>query len=134
MNLRTLMSMTTDIKDSSFPPIGHWFRLIGNTVLIAPLADANEQVSAGGIVCVNHYHKTNLKFRVLAVGPGEWRKRKTRSGRTRTLNVWDAPDVKVGDCVLTRAELDSDVVKHSFDDGTGRLIIFSHGIMASYQS
>jgi|HubBroStandDraft_6_1064221.scaffolds.fasta_scaffold107012_5 co-chaperonin GroES (HSP10) len=105
-------------------------KLLGNTVLIEPMPDADLQTSASGLLLVNHYKKTNLKFRVLAVGPGAQRKRKhPRSGRERTVVAFDKPECAVGDCILTRAELDSDLVKHSFDDGTGRLIIYGHGVM-----
>jgi co-chaperonin GroES (HSP10) len=108
-------------------------RLLGNTVLIQRLADTNEQVSAGGIICVNHHRKTNLKFRVLAIGPGEQRRRMSRSGKLKTTAVFDKPQVEVGDCIITRAEMDDGIVKHSLDDGTGRLIIKSEGILASWK-
>lgn len=107
-------------------------RLIGNSVLIAPLADPDFQTSAGGIVCVNKYRKTNLKFRVLAVGPGEQRMKK-KNGFYKVLPAFDKPAVEVGDCIITRAELDDGIVKHSLDDGTGRLIIKSEGILASWK-
>ena len=106
---------------------------LGNTVLIEPLADPDFQVSAGGIVLVNKYKKSNLKFRVLAVGNGEQRKRKLRSGRLKTTAVFDKPEVEVGDCILCRADLDDGVTKHTFDDGTGRLIIHAWGIMAKWR-
>jgi co-chaperonin GroES (HSP10) len=106
-------------------------KLLGSTLLIEPLPDADEQVSEGGIICVNRYKKTNLKFRVLAVGPGEFRKRlrKDASGRFKTTKQFDAPEVAVGDCILSRCELDADAVKFSYDDGSGRLIIRADAAM-----
>ncbi len=107
-------------------------KLIGNTVLIAPLPDANEQMSAGGIIQVNRYQRSNLKFRVLAVGPGEQRRRLKRSGKRVLLDVWDKPEVEVGDCVITRALLDDGIIKEALDDGS--FIIYSQGILASFKA
>lgn len=107
-------------------------RLLGNVVLIEPLPDADMQQSASGLFLVNHYKKTNLKFRVLAVGPGEQRRRLKRSGKRVLLDVVDAPEVEPGDCILTRALLDDGIIKESFDDGSGRLIIYSQGILAKW--
>lgn len=106
-------------------------RLLGNTVLIAPLPDADIQTSASGLLLVNKWKKTNLKFRVLAVGPGEFRKRRRKdaSGRFKTVAAFDQPECAVGDCILTRAELDSDITKFAFDDGSGKLIIKGEGVM-----
>lgn len=105
-------------------------KLLGNVLLIEPMPDADIQTSASGLFLVNKHRKTNLKFRVIAVGPGEFRKRTSpRTGRTRMLKVWDAPECSVGDCILSRAELDDGIVRHSFDDGTGRLIIYGHGVI-----
>lgn len=108
-------------------------KLLGNTILIEPLPDANEQISEGGIICVNHYLKTNLKFRVLAIGPGAQRQRKRPSGKLKTVPAFDKPEVEVGDCILCRAELDDAVTKYAFDDGTGRLIINADQIIASWK-
>ena len=108
-------------------------RLIGNVVLIEPMPDADIQRSASGIFLVNRYKKSTLKYRVLAVGNGEQRKRKLRSGRLKTTAVFDRPEVEVGDCILTRAELDDGVTKHTLDDGTGRLIIHAWAIMAKWR-
>lgn len=107
------------------------FRLLGNTVLIQPLPDADIQTSESGLLLVNKWKKTNLKFRVLAVGAGEFRRRRRKdaSCRFKTVAAWDSPECAVGDCVLTRAELDSDITKFAFDDGTGRLIIKGEGVM-----
>jgi co-chaperonin GroES (HSP10) len=97
-------------------------KLLGNTILAVPV-DERTQQSPSGLIMVNHYKKPTLKFRVLAVGPGQWRKRVTRTGRTKTLKVWDAPQCLVGDLILCRAQLDHEIVKHNFDDGTGRVIL-----------
>ena len=43
------------------------------------------------------------------------------------------PEVAVGDFVITRAELDGDVTKYAFDDGTGRLIIDARGLLLSWR-
>ena len=102
-------------------------KLIGNTILIEPLPDADMQKSAGGLFMVNKWKHSNLKFRVLAVGSGAWRRRK---GKLKP--VFDVPEVSVGDCIICRAELDPDVTKYAMDDGTGRLIIHSHGILMKW--
>lgn len=108
-------------------------KLLGNTVLVEPLPDADMQKSASGIFLVNRYKKSNLKFRVLAVGPGELRRRLKRSGKRVILDVLDKPEVEPGDCVLTRALLDDGIIKEALEDGTGRLIIYSQGILAKWK-
>lgn len=110
-------------------------RLLGNTILIEPAPDADLQKSASGLVLVNHHKKANLKFRVLAVGPGAFRKRlrKDASGRFKTTKCFDVPQVSVGDFILTRAVLDPEVTVYSFDDGTGRIIIKADGAMAVWR-
>lgn len=109
-------------------------RLLGNTLLIEPLPDVDMQKSASGLFLVNKWKKTNLKFRVLAVGPGEFRKRKRKdaSGRFKTTKQFDVPEVAVGDCILTRAEIDDGLTRYAFDDGTGRLIIDARGAMCAW--
>jgi co-chaperonin GroES (HSP10) len=101
-------------------------RLIGNSVLLQPL-DAEVQVSASGLTLVNHYKKPTLKFRVLAVGPGAFRYRK---GKRKAFIV---PEVEVGDFVICRAILDSSIVKHSLDDGTGRVIVEAESIQMKWR-
>ena len=101
-------------------------RVIGNTLLIRPL-DEGGQLSPSGIVQVNYYKRPTLKFLVLAIGPGEWRKR----GKKR---VWRSHEVKVGDRIISRALLDSEVVRHAFDDGTGRMVIKAEGALAIYET
>ena len=103
-------------------------KLLGNTVLIVPLDDADIQVSAGGLFLVNHHKHSTLKYRVLAVGPGQWRRRK---GKLKP--CFDKPEVEVGDCVITRAQLDDSVVKHTLDDGNGRLIIHGDGVLLKWR-
>jgi co-chaperonin GroES (HSP10) len=88
----------------------------GNSILIEPTPDADGQLSPGGIVMVNHYKKTNLKWRVLAVGPGEW-----VYSRNRKKRHWEQPEVQAGDLILSRCLLDG--AKYQFEDGTGRVII-----------
>lgn len=107
-------------------------RLFGNTVLLEPLPDVDAQVSASGIVSVNHYHKPTLKFRVLAVGPGEFRKRTKPSGKVKTVAAFDKPECSVGDCVLCRAGLDNDATVHSLDDGTGRVIVRGEALLMAW--
>lgn len=115
----TIRTLTTDM-----------YKLIGNTVLIEPMPDADMQTSASGLLLVNHYKKNTLKFRVLAVGPGAQRKRKhPRSQRERLVPTFDRPEVSVGDCILCRAELDDNVTKEALDDGTGRLIVYADKIL-----
>ena len=101
-------------------------KLIGHTVLIEPL-DAEVQTSASGLHLVNHHRKSTLKFRVIAVGPGGWRRKKGRPDK------WVQPEVEVGDCILSRAMLDADIVKHSIDDGSGRLLIHADGILMKWR-
>lgn len=99
-------------------------RVIGNALLIVPI-DEQGQLSPSGIVQVNFYKKPTLKFRVLAVGPGEFVKKKKR-------RVWRTHDVNAGDFIISRALLDGHVVRHSFDDGTGRMLINADGALAVY--
>lgn len=108
-------------------PETEMIKLIGNVVLLEPLPDGDIQKSSSGIFLVNRHKKATLKYRVIAVGPGGWRYRK---GRRKCFVV---PEVAVGECVLCRALLDDGVVKHSFDDGTGRVIVHSEGILASWR-
>ena len=100
-------------------------RVLGNSLLIQPLDEQGQSLSSG-IIAVNFYKKPTLKFLVLAAGPGEWRKR----GKKR---VWRSHEVKVGDRIISRALLDSEVVRHSFDDGTGRMVIKAEGALATYE-
>lgn len=101
-----------------------------NEVIIQPMTPDGTQMSPGGILMVNKYRKANLKFRVLAVGPaglvavlrGKKKKR-----------VWREPEVEVGDCVICNAELDHTVVKHHFEDGTGRIVVDADKIMAKWR-
>ena len=101
-------------------------RLLGNVVLLEPF-DVEAQVSASGLHLVNHYKKANLKYRVLAVGPGAFRWRKGKR------KAFVSPEVEVGDLVLCNAERDSSVVKESMDDGTGRVIVHSESILLKWR-
>ena len=101
-------------------------KLLGHTVLIEPL-DADTQMSASGIIKVNSHKKSTLTFKVIAVGPGGWRRKKGKPDR------WVQPEVEVGDCILSRAMLDADIVKHSIDDGSGRLLIHADGILMKWR-
>ena len=98
-------------------------KLVGNSVMVEPLPDL--QFSPSGLALPNHWKKPNLKYRVLAVGPGAWVKRKKK-------RVFLSPEVAVGDGVLTRAWIDGGI-KHDFEDGSHRLIIDAADILASFQ-
>lgn len=107
-------------------------KLLGDVVLLEPTNETG-YAGEGGIMLPNHYKKPTITYRVLAVGPGQWRRKQTRNGFWKKLAAYDQPEVSVGDMVLCRAALDADVVKHNFDDGTGRVIVHSRGILASWR-
>lgn len=101
-------------------------KLLGNSVLLEPI-DAGEQLSsASNLVLVNHHKRANLKFKVVAVGPGAFVKRRKK-------RVWLQPEVEPGDRVLCNAELDPAIVKHSLDDGTGRVLVDAAGILMKWR-
>lgn len=102
-------------------------RLLGNTVLLEPFDAEVWQSSASNLFIVNHYKKSTLAFKVLAVGPGEWRRKKRKPA------VFIKPEVVPGDLVICRAQLDPGVVKHSLDDGSGRIIVGADSLMLSWR-
>jgi co-chaperonin GroES (HSP10) len=89
-------------------------RLLGCTALAVPLPET--QISGGGIAMPNKYKKPNMRYRVIAVGPGAWRVKKKRRVQ------FFKPCVEVGDEIITRANVDG-VKFNSQHDGTGSLII-----------
>jgi co-chaperonin GroES (HSP10) len=67
---------------------------LGCRVLLLPFPEA--QTTASGFVLPNTYKRANIKFRVEAVGPGEFVRRKKKPP------IWVAPEVRVGDIVFSR--------------------------------
>jgi co-chaperonin GroES (HSP10) len=100
-------------------------RLIGNTVLLEPVGE-EAQASPTGLLLVNRYKRPTLKFKVLGVGPGAFIKR----GKKR---IWRQPEVEAGEMVICRAQLDGDLVKHSLDDGSGRVIVHADACLLSWR-
>lgn len=102
-----------------------------NEVILEPL-DERGQILSSGIFIVNHYRHATLKWKVIAVGPAGLVKRKNRKGKDKW--VYRAPEVKVGDTVICRAQLEAEVVKKDFGDGSKRVVVDSEKIMAVYET
>jgi len=85
-------------------------RLLGNTVLLAPIVQPN--VSDGGIFLVDRYQDDRQRWVVLAVGPG----------RTTKKGALVAPELKPGDKVLFNPQL-PDGIRHVFEDGSRWTIV-----------
>jgi co-chaperonin GroES (HSP10) len=107
-------------------------RMTGNNVLLAPLKTAT--VSPGGIHLPHNAHRPwvasddQMQYRVIAVGPGKWVRRKKRKNQVRGMMRWEKPEVAPGDRVL--AKLTN--IKDTFDDHSGRLIIDAQDILMKW--
>lgn len=95
--------------------------LLGNLALLAPLKPTHA-VSRGGIVLLPNQHRPwvdgddQQQYRVLAVGPGYWRKPRRKGRHPRFVQ----PEVKAGDRVLVDLKPG---IKETFDDHSGRIIV-----------
>jgi co-chaperonin GroES (HSP10) len=69
--------------------------LLGNRVLLRPL-DLSLQKTDSGIFVPDHCKRWLPFFEVVGLGPGVWLKRKGKPVR------WIAPEVKLGDYVVSR--------------------------------
>jgi len=96
-------------------------RLLGHTVLLAPLKPTHA-VSPGGIVLLPNQHRVWVnsdddgQYRVLGVGPGKWVKPRRKGKHRRFVQ----PEVNVGDRVLVDLKPG---IKETFDDHSGRIIV-----------
>lgn len=70
-------------------------QLLGNRVMLIPF-DLSLQKSASGIFIPDTCKRPNFFFRVVAVGPGEWIRRKGKP------NKWLSPEVHLHDRVVSR--------------------------------
>jgi co-chaperonin GroES (HSP10) len=90
-----------DVLQVNFKPEPK-LRLLGNRVLLQALPDDQLASSGSGLLLPNRYHKANLKFVVMAVGPGEFVK--NSKGKKKR---WVEPEVTPGCEVLSRHWLDA---------------------------
>ena len=105
-------------------------RMLKSDVLLGPVA-WNRQ-SPGGIHLLGTHRPwvdtdDSKQYRVLAVGAGQWVKRRRRKSR-----VFIAPEVSPGDLVLVNLSSGA-AIKETLEDGSKRLIVDSSAILMKWR-
>jgi co-chaperonin GroES (HSP10) len=119
-----------DRASIQYPPFKG--RLLGCRVLLQRMEE--NITHSGRFLLPDTYKHGSVMFLVLAIGPGEWVHKKTGKfvGESRKYHLWIKPQVKPGDCVVSRHWLQAEDPRcktwHKPEyldncDGSGRVIV-----------